>query len=72
METLSLRSKSPSSYSIDNNAWSSPVQKEALELSARKRNAVLNMIGKPLSFRIYKYVSIESDISLLYRVEIED
>ena len=48
METLSLRSKSPSAYSVDNNAWASPVEKEALELSNRKRNAVLNMIGKRL------------------------
>ena len=46
METISLRSKSPSAYSGESNAWSSPVQKEAIELSARKRNAVLNMIGK--------------------------
>lgn len=48
METLSLRSKSPSTFSGDNNAWISPVQKEAIELSTRKRNAVLNMIGKVL------------------------
>ena len=58
METLSLRSKSPSSYSVDSNAWSSPVQKEALELSARKRNAVLNMIGKPLNFALVLLLAV--------------
>ena len=52
METLNLRSKSPSTFIEEKNTWT-PMQKEAIELSIRKRNAVLNMIGKVSKIRIF-------------------
>nr|CAB3263164.1 uncharacterized protein LOC104265751 [Phallusia mammillata] len=60
LETMSLRSKSPTNYVLDKR-YASPIDKEAHELSARKRHAILNTSEK--NWKVDLRSKIETDLT---------